>query len=134
MSTIDQRGDQPTNPRDYIMDSLRRVQMFWDDTRPSQDIGPLLGLDIVMIGSTPSSMRTASRSQEKVVVMSAFIDALGASRQTTSFRDYLIQAVSVQYDMGLSANQVYPSLGIDLARDRIGPFEPDRMQETEAFI
>lgn len=123
----------PSDQRGIIKDSLRKAIMLWDDVRASQDVGPMLGSPFTIIQSTPKSLEEAHLSSEKTIVMSAIVDAVSTLGCTNGFRRYLLETVfSPQFDFGMTADMVFPQLRIDLNKDNLGDFEPDKLADTEA--
>lgn len=126
--------DQPRETRERIKEQLKRAAMLWDDTRASQDVGPVLGMDVAIFASTPQSQDQAYLSAEKAAVMARIIAATELLSSTSAFKKYLTDIASIEYDLGFPASFAFPHWWVDLAEDRLGYFDPEKIHETEVKL
>ena len=105
--------------------------MLWDDTRASQDVAASMGFPGMIIASTPESMRESAGGVPKMGVMEAIVDAVSLLDSTKAFRDYMLESISATYNLGLPGEYAFSMIGVNIARDNLGPFEPKKLMENE---
>src|SRR5437868_1775798 len=125
--------DQTSSTRDLVKSKLKTFNMLWDDTRPSQDVGHMLGLptEVMVVSSTPQSIQVAGESPAKRQVMSTLIDAFSMIPITPQGRRYFLEIVSATYDMGLPARHGLKAVQANLAQDDLGVLEETKLADRE---